>query len=220
MNFILRDDFSQYFLDLINKYSEGLGNDRLKFQITIVAVILAGLLVILFYRLWKKEVNYKHYYPEEYPAKLRKLNGLLLVLIPIIVFDFAKNIYQFYSYGFLFYEKTYLFLTEIKVSFLRNWWSVLIYFVILSSIYKIMFGLFNLLMLFYRKRLFKFLMLVYIPVCVLIDGLKYFLVTQVVEPNHNIIYSVFNQWSESLYLSIGLFLYILFSKRINAAFFK
>jgi hypothetical protein len=67
-----------------------------------------------------------------------------------------------------------------------------------------------------KKRVFKFFMLFYIPAAAVISGLKYFLITQVVEPNTNIIYTVFNQWSQTLSISIVLFLYVFFSRRINA----
>lgn len=220
MNFILYDGFSQFLSDLINKTAEENSIQGLSFKLVISSVLFAGLLIFLFLRIWRREVSYKYYNPSEYESKYRKLNGFLLLIIPIMLFDCTKNIFQFYSYAFLFTNKTQFFLTEIKDSFLRNWWEVFIYLILLSSVCKVVFSLFNLIFLFGRKRMLKFLMIVYIPSCVLIDGLKYFFVTQVVEPKHTIIYTVFSQWSGSLSLSIVLLLYFSFSRRVNAAFSK
>lgn len=220
MNFLLKDGFAEFLYMLINKVSIDNTDSGLNFYSILFSISFSIILIFVLFKLWGRGVNYKHYNPSEYENKYKKLNGLLLIIIPIIFFDCFKNIFQFYSYGFLYYYKTQFFLTEIKDSFLRNWWEILIYFILFSGIYKVIFSFSNLIFFWGRKRMLKFLMLVYISSCVLIDGLKYFFVTQVIEPNHYIIYTVFNQWSESLYLSIVLILYFLFSRRVNAAFSK
>jgi hypothetical protein len=219
MNFIFTDDFAGFLIQLVNKNISA-ESSELNLLYIITTSIFSGMLIILFLNLWQRKVNYKYYDPEEYPERTKNLKGFFLLIIPIIFFDFIKNANDLYSYVFLFSGKTHHFLTEINPSFLRNWWNILIYFIIFSCVFKVIFSLANLFFLWGRKRLFKFLMLVYIPACVLINGLKYFLVTQVIEPNHFIIYKVFNQWSESLFLSLIIFLYIFFSNRVNAAFSK
>jgi len=219
MNFIFFDEFSKFLFNYINNNSVNppKGYNLIVF---ISSGIFISLLFILFIQLFQRKVDYKNYDPDEYDPRFKKIGGFLLLIIPLLFFDFVKNTFQLYNYSFLFENKAHFFLTEIKISFLRNWWTVIIYFIIFTCEFKVVFSIFNLLFLFCRKRLFKFLLLFYIPICILIDGLKYFFVTQVVEPNNVIIYTVFTQWSESIYLAVILFSYILFSRRINAAFFK
>jgi hypothetical protein len=220
MNFIFYDDFASFLLSYINKNILENTPEELNFILVCLSLICTTLLVLVFVKLYNREVNFKHYNPSEYAVKLRKLGGLLYLVIPILIFDLVRNIYQVYSYGYLFTDKTHFFLTQINDTFLRNWWSVIIYFVIFTCIFKAVFSFFNLFFFFNKKRLFKFLMIYYIPINVFIYGIKYFLITQVVEPNHVIIYTVFTQWSESIYASVILFFYILLSRRVNGAFSK
>lgn len=219
MNFLFKDDFPRFLKEHFVKYTAQQLYE-INYTLIFTSIIFTFTLILIFIRLLSKKVNYKHYDPNSYPAKFKKISGFLFLLLAFLIIDFAKNIYSLYSYLFLFNSETYSFLAQIKISFLRNWWSVIIYFTILSTIFNVIFSFFNLFYFIKRKRLFKFLMLMYIPLVVLEGGLKYFFITQAVEPNHYIIYSLFNQWSDALYLSFIIFLYILFSRRVNAALSK
>jgi hypothetical protein len=219
MNFFFKDDFPQFLNEYFAKYTEQHTNE-INYALIITSALFAVIIILIFLKLLSKKVNYKHYDPDSYPAKFKKISGFLFLLLAFLIFDLIKNFYHLYSYLFLFNSETYSFLAQIKISFLRNWWSIIIYFTIITAICNLIFSFFNLFYFVNRKRLFKFLMLCYIPLVVLEGGLKYFLVTQVLEPNHYIIYSLFNQWSDALYLSFIIFLYVLFSRRVNAALSK
>ncbi|MBS1493861.1 MAG: DUF2569 family protein [Bacteroidetes bacterium] len=220
MNFIYTDDFSIFLLEYINKNISLNTPDSVNFFQIFVLLVCSFLLSVLFIKLYNRQVNFKHYNPSEYDARLRKFGGLLYLLLPILVFDLIRNLYQLCSFGYLYTDKAHFFLTEINDTFLRNWWSIIIYFIVFTGSFKVVFSFFNLFFFINRKRLFKFLMLYYIPLSVIFYGIKYFLITQVVEPNHVIIYTVFTQWSESIYASVIIFFYILLSRRINGAFSK
>lgn len=219
MNFFSNNDFPQFLKDYFAKHTP-MQTAEANFSLIIASIIGASGMIFIFIKLLNKKVNYKHYDPDAYPAKFKKISGFLFLLLAFLIMDFLKNSYSFYTYLFLYNSETYSFLSQIKDSFLRNWWSVIIYFTLLSSIFNTLFSFFNLFYFIKRKRLFKFLMLWYIPLIFIEGGLKYFFITQVVEPNHYIIYSLFNQWSDALYLSFLILIYVIFSRRVNAALSK
>lgn len=220
MNFIFRDGFNYFLYHLISINTGQAPAEGFNLKLIFFAAIIFLVITSLFLKLYKKEVSFKNYDPAEYEPKFRKFRGVLLFVCLLLLYDFIKNIYELYSYSFLFSDKTNFFLTDIKAPFLANWWVIIIYYIVFFSVFKLVFSFFNLFFLIRRKRYFKYMMLFYIPACIILEGLRYALITQVVERNDAIIYTVFSQWSESIYLSIVLFAYFFFSRRVNAALSK
>ncbi|MBS1515921.1 MAG: DUF2569 family protein [Bacteroidetes bacterium] len=218
MSFIFSDSFAQFLVSFINKVTNDSGAEKLNFGLIISSILAAAIFTFVFLKLSKRKVSYKHYDPDEYPAKLKKFSGLLLLVVPVIIFELIKNFYHLYSYKFLFYGKVDFFLSSLEQPGLQLWWKTLIYFIVITSTFKIIFSLFNIFFLFKRKRIFRFSIIAYTIAAILTEGLKYFFVTQVIEPNTEIIYIVFSQWNELIYFSVVLSAYILISRRVNAVF--
>lgn len=204
--------------EFIQRYSDipGFGSLNLPLLILPVLLLIASFFAGKF--LLERKPSYKHYDPKDYSDRLVGFRGLLSIALLLILFIIIINGYNFYNSLFLYGANTWDFLTIHNQKYPSSWWGLTIYFVSASNFFLLFYSIFIIILTIKKKRIFKIAILIYLPVTLLISGIKYFLFSQMLHQSHEIVYESFIYMSFLLQISIVLLLYVAFSRRVNATF--
>jgi hypothetical protein len=204
--------------EFIQYYSDTPGFGSLNFTLLILPIVILAISLFLGKILLERKPSLKHYDPRDYPDSLRGFRGLLRIALLLILFIIIINGYNFYNSLFLYGTNTWDFLTMHNAKYPSSWWAFTIYFVTASNFFLLLYSIFIIILAAKKKRIFKFAVIIYLPMTLFISGFKYFLFSQMLDQSHEIVYQSFIYMSFLLQISIVLLLYVAFSRRINATF--
>ena len=194
----------------------GFGSPNI-FLIALSLLIIAGTF-FLGQKLLERKPSFKHYDPNDYPDRLKGANGLLMLAKIILIGIFVMNCVNFYLSLYYYGSNPWDFLTANNLKYPSPLWPLTIIFITTSNLLLLLYSIFIVIVEFTKKRIFKFVVITYLYLILIIAVTKYFLFSQVFESSHEVVYQSFIYMSFLLQITIVISAYIGFSRRVNATF--
>ena len=204
--------------EFVTHYSNTSAFGSVNFPLLIVPIIILAITFFLAKFIYERKPDYKHYDPNEYPPNLKGFRGLLRIALLLILFIIMINCINFYNSLFLYGSNAWDFLTTQNEKYPSSLWILVILYIITTNFFLLLYSLFLILLAAKKKRVFKLAVIIFLPLDLIISGLKYLLFTQIFEQNHEIVYQSFIYMSFLLQISIVILAYVVFSRRVNATF--
>jgi hypothetical protein len=204
----------------VDHYSDTPGFGSLNFPLVLLSLGILTVSFLLGKKLLERKPSFKHYDPNDYPEKLKGINGLLILAKAVLMLVIIINCVNFYNSLFLYGTNAWDFLTSESQKYPGELWPFTIIYITATNFFLLLYSFFLIIVAFKKKRIFKFIVMVFLYLNLFISAFKYFMLSQVFEASHEIVYHSFLYLSFLTQLSIVISAYMAFSRRVNATFSK